>query len=325
MAQLVSSHAEARILQTAVSLGIFEELQNGPLDARAIASSRRLDLRASQLLLNALVPLGLLEKNGQSFALNETASTYLVRSSPRYFGAMVLFESSLWDCWGALERTVRSGKPPRTPNMYQDDPEETERFIAAMDSLVDARGDARILAEKLDLTGVDAFLDIGSGPGTYPIHLCERYPELHVTIFDLPGTLEITERFVRAAGVENRIRLVSGDYRADPIPAGYQLVFLSNIIHGESSEVNSTLMEKISRSVESGGRIVIKDHILDDSRTHPAAGAIFSLLMLLTTEQGRCYSFNEVKQWLESASFKEVHEITLSHPLTSSLVIGTKK
>jgi predicted O-methyltransferase YrrM len=325
LARLASGHAEARILQTAVSLGIFDALGTRSQDASIIASSLQIDPRATELLLNALVAMGLLDKKAQSFSLNPISSTYLIRSSPQYFGGMVLFESSLWNCWGLLERAIRSGEPTRAPNMYQDDPEETERFMYAMHSLVEARGDAKILTEKLDLSGVRELIDIGSGPGTYPVYFCRKYPGLRATVFDLPGTLRITERFVQAAGLENRISLVSGDYRVDPIPGRYQAVFLSNIIHAESDEVNCALMEKVYSCLERGGRIVIKDHILDDTRTHPLVGAIFSLLMLLTTEYGRCYSFSEVKRWLEKASFKRVCEISLPHPLTSSLVIGVKE
>jgi SAM-dependent methyltransferase len=325
LAHLAGSHAEARILQAAVSLGIFDALAKRPLDAPTIASSLGIDLRAAELFTNALAAMGLLIKEGSLFSLSPASSTYLIRTSPEYFGGMVLFESSLWDCWGALEKTIRSGRPARMPNMYQDDPEETERFISAMHSLVEARGDAQVLAENLDLHGVTDLLDIGSGPGTYPIHLSRKHPQLKPTIFDLPGTLKITARFIQASGLQNRIRLIPGDYRVDPIPGKYQIVFLSNIIHGESDETNTALMAKVYQCLEKSGRIVIKDHILDDTRTYPPAGAIFSLLMLLTTEYGRCYSFNEVKEWLEKASFRRVSEISLPHPLTSSLVIGFKE
>lgn len=325
LARLAGGYAEARIVQVTVGLGIFEAIQKKTQDASAIAASIHADPRATELLLNALVALGLLQKKDDLFSLTQISSTYLVRSSPEYFAGMILFDSSLWNCWGALEKAVLSGKPARAPDMYQGDPQETERFIQAMDSLVQARGDAQILAERLDLNDVTELLDIGSGPATYPIYLCRKYPKLTATIFDLPGTLKITERFVRASGVKNQIRLVTGDYRVDPITGKYQMVFLSNIIHAESSEENARLMMKLYPSLDQGGRIVIKDHILDETLTDPPVGAIFSLLMLLTTEQGRCYSFQEVKGWLAKAGFMRISNLPLPPPLTSFLVIGEKE
>jgi cyclopropane fatty-acyl-phospholipid synthase-like methyltransferase len=174
------------------------------------------------------------------------------------------------------------------------------------------------------MSGVRELLDVGPGPGTYAIHFCRKFPKLQATLFDLPETMKITARSVKDSGLEDRIRLVTGDYRVDPIVGSYQMIFLSNIIHAESAEENSLLMTKLNPCLERAGKIVIKDHILDDSLTQPPAGALFALLMLLTTEHGRCYSFSEVKGWLESAGYERVSQIHLPPPLTSSLVIGEK-
>lgn len=321
---LAGGHVEARLIQTAVELAIFDALQNSAATVEAVAGQLKLEPKATELLLNALASLELLHKRAKYFSLTEAAAKYLLKSSPQYVGAMIRFESSLWTCWEKLPEAIRSGQPVRPPNMYQGDPTETEIFINAMDSLVNARGDAAVTANAIDWSGIGELLDVGSGPATYPIALCQRFPKLRATIFDLPGTLAITERYVREAGMAERIRLIAGDYRKEPIPGSYDVIFLSNIIHGESFENNRSLIRKLVSNLKPGGQIVIKDHILDDSRTTPPIGAIFSLLMLLTTESGRCYSFNEIKSWMEQAGLSQVRQIDLPPPLTSSLVIGTQ-
>ena len=322
--RLAGGHVEARLTQTALELAIFDALESSAATAEAVANRLKLEPMATELLLNSLASLELLRKQEEYFSLTEAAAKYLLKSSPQYLGAMIRFESSLWSCWEKLPEAVRSGQPVRPPNMYQDDPTETEIFIKAMDSLVKARGDAEVVANAIDWSGMTELLDIGSGPASYPIAFCERFPNLHAKIFDLPGTLAITERYVREAGMMKRIRLIAGDYRKDPIPGDYNVIFLSNIIHGESFEINRSLIRKLVSNLKLGGQIVVKDHILDDSRTSPPVGAIFSLLMLLTTESGRCYSFNEIKSWMEHAGLSRVERLDLPAPLTSSLVIGVK-
>ncbi len=323
VARLAGGYAEARAIQAAVELGVFDAIENSRTAAR-LAASLGCDPRATELLLDALASIGLLNKAGAAYFLNDASSTYLVKTSPKYLGGMIAFDASLWQAWGGLAQSVRSGKPARPADMYQHTPEETARFIGAMDSLVRARGDAEIVLEHLDLGGVGTMLDVGSGPATYPIEFCRRYAALKATIFDLPATLKVTDRFVRAAGMRDRISLVAGDYRKDSIPEIYDLVFLSNIIHGEGDDENRRLMSKLYACLQPGGRIVIKDHILDESRARPAAGAVFALLMLLTTERGKCYSYADVSNWLSQAGFKNIREVPLPLPLTSSLVIGTK-
>ena len=321
---LASGHAEARIVQTAVQLAIFDTLANRPLSSEQVADRLGLEPKATELLLNALAAMDLLEKQEENFSLTKVARQYLLKSSAEYLGGMIRFEASLWSCWEKLPEALRSGKPVRMPDMYQSDPNETEIFISAMDSLVRARGDPEAVTAALDWNRVNLLLDVGAGPATYPIALCQKFPNIHATIFDLPATLRLTEQYVREARLPGRIALIPGDYRNDPVPGNYDVIFLSNIIHGESPETNAALMKKLALNLNPAGQIFIKDHILDETRAHQSVGAIFSLLMLLTTDGGRCYSFAEIKNWLELAGLKHVRQIDLLPPLTSSLVIGAR-
>src|ERR1044072_6307424 len=261
---LASGHVEARIVQTAVQLAIFDTLQDTVLSSQEIAGRLGLEPKATEWLVNALAAMGLLEKERETFSLTEAARRYLLKSSGEYLGGMIRFDASLWSCWEKLPEAIRSGKP------------------------------------------------------------CRRLSNIHATIFDLPGTLRLTERYVREANLLGRIDLIPGDYRSERIPGNYDIIFLSNIIHGESTEKNAALMKKLALNLNPAGLIVVKDHILDESRAHPPVGAIFSLLMLLTTDGGRCYSFAEIRSWLEGAGLKHVRQIDLPAPLTSSLVIGAR-
>jgi O-methyltransferase domain/Dimerisation domain len=319
---LATGHVEARIVQTALELKIFEVLAAAGLSAANIAERLNLEVKASELILNALVSLELLHKQDETFTLTTVAQSHLLERSPKYVGGMIRFESSLWHCWEQLPQAIRTGAPVRPPNMYQDDQRETEIFIQAMDSLVKARGDTEVLINALDWGKVRTLLDLGSGPATYPIALCERFSELSGTIFDLPGTLAITAHYIREAGMTERIRLVAGDYRCDPIPGKYDVIFLSNVIHGEDFERNKLLIAKLAKQLTPSGLIVIKDHILDEGRAQPPVGAIFSILMLLTTDGGRCYSYGEIRGWLERAGLSQVRQVALPPPLTSSLIIA---
>jgi hypothetical protein len=321
---MASGHVEARIIQTAVELKIFDALERSPLSAAVVANRLGLEPRATELMLNALAAQSLLRKEAGQFSLGDAAKQFLLSSSAQYVGGMIRFEASLWSCWERLEQALRSGKAVRAANMYQDAPAETQTFVHGMDSLVKARGDAQVLAQAIDWSKVTTLLDIGSGPATYPIALCQQFAALRATIFDLPATVKLTEGYVRRAGLSERIRLIAGDYRNDSIPGRYDIIFLSNIIHGENDQRNRALIGKLAGNLDFAGRIVIKDHILDDSHASPPVGAIFSLLMLLTTDGGRCYSFSEIKHWFEYAGLERIHKIDLPPPLTSSLVIGAK-
>jgi SAM-dependent methyltransferase len=323
LARINGGYAEARILQAAVTLGLFDQLDAAGRPAAAIAVAVGTDARATELLLNALVAMRLVRKDDDRFQETEVSRTFLTTGSPTSYAGFVRFDASVWPLWGNLAETVRTGKPARDPDMFQSSPEDTACFIDAMASIVQARGDARVLADTLDLGGARRLLDVGAGPGTYAIELCRRHPQLRATIFDLPGTLAVARRYVEASGVADRIDLVAGDYLRDPLPTGHDLVFLSNIIHSEDEDTNRSLMRKIHGALAPGGRLMIKDHVTDESGTSPAPAAIFSIAMLLFT-RGRDYAYAEIREWLLAAGFARVEADVLPPGLISTLVVASK-
>jgi SAM-dependent methyltransferase len=326
IAGMAGGHAEARAIQIALKLGVFERLHAAALPANELAASIEGEPRATTILANALAALGLLHKIEGRYHLDQSAQRFLVESSPEYFGGMILFDAALWDEWGRLEDSIRSGAPVRTPDMFQSTPAATARFVRAMDSLVRARGDDRWTAEHLDLNDTRTIADLGGGPATYLIELLRRYPEIRGQIWDLPATLEVAREILndRALSIIPRIELRPVDYLAGELPGPIDAIFMSNIIHSEDESTNKALITKCFRALTPGGLIAIKDHMMNRDLTEPAAGAVFSLYLLLTT-RGRDYSFDETAGWLGAAGFIDIQITALpSPPFTSSIVTARK-
>lgn len=326
IAGLAGGHAEARAIQIALKLGIFERLAAGALAADGLAPVIASESRATGILCNALSALGLLRKIDGRYHLAQAAQRFLVKSSPEYLGGMILFDGALWDEWGHLEASIRTGAPARTPDMFQSSPAATEGFIRAMDSLVRARGDDRWTAEHLDLGFASSIADLGGGPGTYLVEFLRHFRNLRGAIWDLPATLEVAQRILseRAPTMLRRIEMQEVDYLASELPGPVDVIFMSNIVHSENESVNEALMTKCFRALNPGGLIAVKDHIMDRDLIEPAAGAVFSLYLLLTT-RGRDYSFEETEGWLALAGFGDIQLMTLpSPPFTSSIVTARK-
>ncbi|MGH7950113.1 MAG: methyltransferase [Candidatus Binataceae bacterium] len=326
LAGLAGAHAEARAIQVALKLGVFRALAGGPADGPTLARVLHCDQRATRLLANALVALRLLEKTGADFSLSDAARRYLLDDSDEYVGGMILFDESIFPLWAKLEYSIRTGRPARTPDMFQQSAPETEGFIGAMDSLVRARGDALWLAEHLDLSGVTTIADVGGGPGTYLVELLRKWPDLRASICDLGATLKVARRFLEkhAPWALDRLELREVDYLRDELPGPRDALLLSNVVHSENEAANAELARKCYRALSPGGRVIIKDHIMNRDLTEPRAGALFSLYLLLTT-RGRDYAFEEIAGWLEAAGFVDIQLQALPSPqFTSSLVMARK-
>ena len=152
-------------------------------------------------------------------------------------------------------------------------------------------------------------LDIGGASGTYTLAFLQAAPEMKATLFDRPSVIEMARERLQKAGMLERTALVPGDFYADELPGGHDLAFLSAIIHQNNPEQNLDLYRKVFRALQTGGRVVIRDHIMNPERTEPLSGAVFAVNMLLATEGGNTYTFEEIQRDLLQAGFVRVRLI----------------
>lgn len=315
---LTRAFQQCRVFLTAFELDIFTVLEGSEKTSEEIAEEIKADPRATDRLLNALCVTEAITKSKGTFRNSETASEFLVKGKPGY-QAGIMHSVHLWDSWTELTNSVKTGGLEKKSPVEKMEDDWFEPFIAAMHSR--ALNEAPELVHQIDLTGVKRVLDVGGGSGAYSMAFAVAKRDILSTVFDLPTVIPLAQRYIKADGLEKRIDTVMGDYNTDELPSGYDLVFLSAIIHSNSSEQNIALFKKIYKSLNSGGRIVISDFIMDDDRTSPAFGAFFSLNMLVNTTSGDTYTQSELKDWIEQAGMTFVERKDAQN---TSLIIGRK-
>jgi predicted O-methyltransferase YrrM len=293
----------SRIILTAVELELFTAVGEGEKAAAEVAVAIDADPRATERLMNALCVLGYLKKTGDRYWNSPDAARFLVKGSPDYMGGLA-HTNHLWDSWSTLTDAVRAGHTVHIREPAGRDEDWFEAFIAAMHYR--ARDHAEQLVAAMDLSGVHRVLDLGGGSGVYAMAFAGAVKEIEVVVFDQPQVVPLTERYVREVGLSDRITALSGDYRKDPMGGGYDLVFLSAIVHSNSPEENTDLVAKCVGALNPGGRVVIQDFIMAEDRTRPAHGALFALNMLVATARGDTYTEAEVKGWFGAAGITRI-------------------
>lgn len=298
---------ETKILLTAVKLDVFSALDERSKSAPDIAGRLRADPHTLALLLNALVAMKLLTKEGELYANSSVALKHLVRSSPQYVGHLLLLHDAEWNNWGKLEETIRTGKRMVDRHVFETDPELGSQVLAVLNRIGQQSGPD--LAKRLKLGGRERMLDLGGGAGTNAIAFCQVYPDLRATVFDLPETLKLTEKTVKDAGLDSRVALHPGDFNRDPLGGPYELVLMSDILHYQTFQMNQDLVKKVFGTLAPGGRLVIKDRFLDEAGTGPAWTTAFAVHILVNTQNGSCFQASEAMQWLQAAGFDSVVEL----------------
>lgn len=312
---LMTAFWGARALHAAVQLGIFTAIAARPLKAADVAEATHTDPRACEALLNALVAMGLLEREEGAFKNSPVSQVLLLDESPYDQSSLVCAFANEWSAWDALDETVRTGAPPRPPAAKRRDQLRAARDLAAVV--------APSMAKKIDLSRVGRVLDVGGGPATTAIALAAANPDLQVTILESPENAAISQENVDAAGLGNRVRIDATDpMEADFGRESYDLILLANL-HQYPDAVCRALLKKAFEAVVSEGRCVISDTLLRDDKTGPLPATLLALACLVRGNGARAYSGWEVTDAMQTEGFIRVQIVPMD-PLAHSLVVGTR-
>ncbi|MBI5220109.1 MAG: methyltransferase [Bacteroidia bacterium] len=317
--EMVNNYQKSRVILSAVELDIFSEIGKKAKTSEQIATALKTNRRATDRFLNTLCGLGFLIKKNHTFQNTDFALTYLCKTSPDYMYGL-MHSVNQWDTWSTLTDAVTKGttvvKRPKTINNRSS--KWLDAFIGAMHYR--AYKSAPGIVALLDISGVKKVLDVGGGSGAYSMGFIKSKKGITATVFDLPNVVPITKKFVAKEKFQKQINIYRGDYLTDELPKGFDLVFLSAIIHINTLKENEKLIKKCAHSLNPGGMIVIQDYIMENDRVQPPSGALFALNMLVGTIAGDTYTEGEVKSWFKKAGIKFEKKIPVH--MGNSLMIG---
>jgi 3-hydroxy-5-methyl-1-naphthoate 3-O-methyltransferase len=330
--ELVTSFWAFKTFAAAVELGVFTRLANGrALTLPQAAEELGIPERPADMFLAACSSLGLLVKDGDDRYRNSPlAEEFLVEGRPHYFGGLVRYcDHRGYPAWHRVLDGLREDRPltwdPATHDspFAAEDPVMLELFWEAMYAM--SSSTARTVGEAYDFTGHRRLLDVGGGSAAYPIQLCQRYPHLTATVFDLPHVCPIAQSKIQAAGLEDRIGTVAGDFQTDEhLPPGHDVILLSSILHDWDEATGRALLDKCFTALPSGGAIVISELLLNPERTGPPAAALMGMNMIVETVGGRNYSESEYVAWLTDTGFRQPEVIRFNASGANGIVTARK-
>jgi len=317
----------SKTLLSAVELGLFSELANGPLDAETLRDRLGLHSRSARDFFDALVALGMLERDGDRYANTSETDLFLDRAKPSYIGGVLeMANARLYGFWGSLTEGLRTGQPQneaRTGDNFFEvlysDTARLRQFMHAMTGL--SMGAAKAMAQKFPWQKYQTFVDIGTAEGGLPVQIALAHPHLSGGGFDLPSVGPIFDEYVASSGLSDRLRFYPGDFFTDPVPQADVLV-MGHILHDWNHDEKHMLLTKAYEALPKGGALIVYEAIIDDERRQNTFGLLMSLNMLIETPGGFDYTGADCCSWMREAGFQETHV----HPLVGpdSMVVGIK-
>jgi hypothetical protein len=298
----------AKALMSAVELGVFTELADGPLDGDTLRRQLYLGERGARDFFDALVALGLLHRDAAGrYANAPAADLHLDTRKESYIGG--LFENlnaREYPLWANLTGALRTGRPqtglegPSHFGPLLADPQRLAFFVKAMTGA--SLAPAKALAAKFPWDRYETFVDVGTAQGCVPVGIALAHPHLTGAGFDLPILAETFERYVKERDLWERIRFVAGDFFVDPLPAADVLI-MGRVLHNWDLPRKRTLLQKAHAALPPGGALIVYERLIDDARRASSTGLLSSLNMLILTDGGFDFTAADCIAWMRDAGF----------------------
>jgi SAM-dependent methyltransferase len=317
--EMLRAYRQSQIMIACTNLKIFESLAEGPMTSRETAGLVGATERGTDLLMNAAAAAGLLEKHGEHFNNSPAAQTCLGHRGDHFLGDFIAREVAFYNRWGNLLEAVRTGQRPAENKMDEQSGNWVMNFEKALFDL--SRGVAPHVADALDLPEDKHLqvIDVGGGHGGYSIALARRYPNLTATVFELPAVVPVARDIIASEGLSNRVTLQEGDFQKDELGSGYDLALLFGVMGGETPEGKRDLIRKAFRALNPGGRLILREFLLEPDRTQPPEAALFAVQMLLSTDKGGVSTREEMEGWIKDAGFLPPEKVDLPDWLGTTL------
>jgi hypothetical protein len=318
----------SKTLLSAIELGLFSELADaGPLDAAALRERLGLHERSATDFFDALVALGMLEREDGVYSNTPATDLFLDRAKPSYMGGMLeMSNARLYGFWGALTEGLRTGAPQNEAKVGEDffgvlysDPDRLAQFARAMSAV--SMGSAQAIAAKFPWGDHSTVIDIGCAEGAVPVQIALAHEHITGGGFDLPPIEPIFDAFVGQFGLGDRLNFTAGDFFADPLPKADVLV-MGHILHDWDLDQKRELLRKAYEALPDGGALIVYEALIDDERRENAFGLLMSLNMLIETPGGFDYTGADCQGWMKETGFRETSVEHLVGP--DSMVVGVK-
>jgi ubiquinone/menaquinone biosynthesis C-methylase UbiE len=312
------------VLEAAVRHRVFDVLDAGPKTISEVQKETGASERGLTAVMNVLVGLNFLEKDKHGvFSLTPESAAFLVSSKPAFQGGMLRHGSQqLIPRWLHLTRVVETGKPEASVNQQGPGSDFFQQFVN--DILPLSFPAAQTLSRHLHANGAAAarVLDLAAGSGVWGIAMAQGSEQVRVTAVDWPDVIPVTRKTVERFGLADRFSFVAGDLMQADFGSGHTVATLGHILHSEGSERSRALIKKTFAALAPGGTIAIAEFLVNADRTGPLNALFFAVNMLVNTDSGDTYSFEEISGWLNDAGFKNAR--TLDAPGPSPLILAAK-
>jgi len=268
--KMLHQKRETELLLSALRVKLFSYLENWETP-KAVAAKSDLNERNLSFVLNALASIGLLEKSSETYRNTQQSNDFLNPNSPVYLGESILFREKMMSLQNIEERLING---PNKNVLHNNKGTEVYDFYeAARVSIPEMyAGRAQSLIQAVtNLYGdktPQKILDLGGGSGILAIELAITFPNCESVIFEHPNVVRLPRELVSERNLSEHVSVIEGDFNADDIGKGYDLIIASGILDFAKDHLDS-VMSKLYNALTTNGYLYIVTHNVSEDYQNP--------------------------------------------------------
>lgn len=327
--QTATAFWASKVLLTAVEFDLFSTLAAESMTAKQLGERLDIHPRGRFDFLDALVSLGFLDRDGDGpdgrYKNTPETSAFLNKASPAYIGGLPeMLNARLFGFWNNLGTALKTGEPqtetkthgkPIFDELYASE-SKLGVFLEAMTGFQFAN--FAQLAEKFDFSRFNSVSDIGGALALLSRTVASRHDHLSFNSFDLPPVAPLAQKQVDAAGMTDRISIISGDFFQDELPKA-DVITMGNILHDWNLENKKILIKKAYEALPKGGALIVVENLIDDARRKNTFGLLMSLNMLIEFGDAFDYTAADFREWCAEAGFSDFEVVPLAGPTSAAI------
>ncbi|RDG36591.1 methyltransferase [Streptomyces corynorhini] len=327
--RLTTAYHQAKVLHSAVELGLFDLLADGPATVGEVKDRLRIVHPLAAEFLDALVALELLEADGDRYRNSPAAQSFLVSGASGYLGGSVLQHARKhYHVWAGLTTALLEGEagsgaeahgPEAYPHHYEDQ-DRARRIMAHFDTF--SSFTAEELARRVDWSAYGSFVDVGGARGNLATRVALAHSHLHATVFDLPALAPLADELIRERGLEGRVRFHGGDFLTRPLPPA-DAVVTGHVLPDWPAPRRRELLARIHEALPSGGALVVYD-LMTDPATSTAYEVLQRLNHGLIRGDSSSSGVEEYRAEIEEAGFRVRQAERIDNLLGDWLIVAVK-
>lgn len=322
---IVAGFVHSQVLHALVELRVLHMLLDAPLTAAALGARTGVEPRRMEILARAGVALGLMKvRRGGRFGVSRRGAALLGVPG---LEAMILHHRAFYRDLEDPAGFFRDGSDTELARFWPyvfGQAADIEPEVARTYSDLMADSQALVAEETLRVVrfaGTRRLMDVGGGSGAFLGAVVRANPGLEATLFDLPEVVPAAASRFAAAGLTDRVEVVGGSFRDEPLPRGADTISLVRVLYDHADETVALLLRRVREALPPGGRLVVSEP-MTGGRKPSRPGDTYFALYTLAMGTGRTRAPDAIARLMKQAGFSNLRIVPTRRPFITSVVTG---